>query len=56
MTMAVPPAGVRDAVIMPSFKKERPAYETLQPALKNGPLISQKPSPPALEKVLDEFM
>jgi 2-oxoglutarate/2-oxoacid ferredoxin oxidoreductase subunit beta len=38
------------------FKKERPAYETLQPALKNGPLISQKASPPALEKVLDEFM
>lgn len=38
------------------FKKERPAYEMMQPALQSEPLISQHPSPLALEKVLDEFM
>ena len=38
------------------FKKERPAYETLHPALKHGPLLSQMTDTAALEKVLDEFM
>lgn len=38
------------------FKKERPAYEMMQPALQSAPLIAQHPSPLALEKVLDEFM
>ena len=38
------------------FKKERPAYEMLHPALKHGPLLSQKTDIAALEKVLDEFM
>ena len=38
------------------FKKERPAYEMLHPALKHGPLLSQTTDTAALEKVLDEFI
>ena len=38
------------------FKKARPAYEMLHPALKHGPLLSQTTDTAALEKVLDEFI
>jgi 2-oxoglutarate ferredoxin oxidoreductase subunit beta len=38
------------------FKKERPAYEKLHPALQHGPLLSQMTDTAALEKVLDEFI
>ena len=38
------------------YKKERPAFEKLQPVLKGGPLISQKTSLAELEDVLDEFI
>ena len=38
------------------FKKDRPAYEMLHTALKNGPLISQKTDPMELDKALDDFM